>query len=147
MDWNEINSQNDIDRLFDIYGGFHDSCIVSMQYQSGTFVDAEMNMHYGTSSAHELLVVFNRQGTPKTLEMRFIGLRRLSLTGWQRNYSSDIFGAHLSFYNKPLPGEPGKAIVWASCEDFSIQDAGNAMREPPDTYIIAHALKWRIIEK
>ena len=38
-DWKEIVSQDDIDQLLALYGDFHDSCIASLSYKSGAFVD------------------------------------------------------------------------------------------------------------
>jgi hypothetical protein len=145
-DWNEFSTQNDIDKLLDIYGGFHDSCIVSMHYRSGTFVDDKKTMYFGDSSEHELIVVFHRQWEPRAIEMRFIGLRQLHLTGWQDNYSCDIYDAHLSFYEGILPGTPSRVIVWANYYDFNIKEIDNTIHEPSDTYIVANALKWRIID-
>jgi hypothetical protein len=110
-DWKELSTQNDIDELLGTYGGFHDSCIVSMCYRSGTFVDDKKTMHFGDSSVHELLVVFHRQCEPIALEMCFTGLRQLHLTGWQDNYSCDIYDAHLSFYEGILPGTPSRVIA------------------------------------
>lgn len=145
-DWKEITSQDDIDGLFDIYGGFHDSCIVSVSYKSGAFVDHTQAMHFGDPSERELSVVFHRQWKPQILELCFTGLRQLHLIGWQNQYFCDIFDAHLSFYMGLLPGEPEKVIVWADYSDFNVEKINNTLHEPSDTYIIANALKWRIID-
>lgn len=37
--WHDIKTQEDIDLLMSVYGDFHDACIVSLNYQSGVFVD------------------------------------------------------------------------------------------------------------
>ena len=37
--WNEIKNEIDIENLMKEYCGFHDSCIVSINYHSGAFVD------------------------------------------------------------------------------------------------------------
>lgn len=36
--WHSIDTQNDIDVLVGTYGDFHDSCIVSANFQSGNSV-------------------------------------------------------------------------------------------------------------
>ena len=146
-EWKEIVSQDDIDRLFILYGGFHDSCIVSASYKSGVFVDDNRSMHFGNSSKYELSVVFHSQWTPKILELCFTGVRQLHLTGWQDNYLCDIYEAHLSFYEGLLPGKPERVIVWANYSDFDVKEIDNTIHEPSDTYIVANALKWRIIDK
>ena len=143
--WKEVISQDDINSLLDIYGGFHDSCIVSVSYKSGAFVDDKQAMHFGGPSERELLVVFHRQWKPQILEMCFTGLRQLHLTGWQNNYFCDILDAHLSFYKGLLPGDPERVIVWADYWDFDVEKINNAIHEPSDTYIIANAMKLRII--
>ena len=38
--WTEITDNASIDKLMSDYSGFHDSCIVSISYASGSFVDA-----------------------------------------------------------------------------------------------------------
>ena len=144
-DWKEITSQDDMDELFNIYGGFHDSCIVSVSYKSGAFVDGERSMHFGSPAERELVVVFHRQWEPKILEMCFTGLRQLHLTGWQDHYLCDISDAHLSFNEGLLPGKPDKVIVWADSSYFDGENTNNTIHEPSDTYIVANALKWRII--
>lgn len=147
MEWKEITSQDDIDALFSLYGGFHDSCIVSVRYQSGAFVDVEGTMHFGDLSERELVVTFHSQMRwPEVLEMCFVGLRQLHLTGWQDNYLCDIFDAHLSFHEGILPGEPSKVIIWADYDGFDINEIDNTVHEPSDTYIIANGLKWRILK-
>lgn len=37
--WNEIKNEIDIENLMREYSGFHDSCIVSVSYHSGAYVD------------------------------------------------------------------------------------------------------------
>ena len=37
--WNEIKNEIDIENLMKEYSGFHDSCIVSINYHSGAFVN------------------------------------------------------------------------------------------------------------
>ena len=45
--WNEIKNEIDIENLMKEYSGFHDSCIVSINYHSGAFVDDKGAMAYG----------------------------------------------------------------------------------------------------
>ena len=144
--WKKIVSQEDIDELLRAYGGFHDSCIVSLNYRSGPFVDKESAMHFGSSTDRELRVVFHRQWEPKALELCFIGLRQLHLTGWQENYMCDIFDAYLAFHDGLLPGEPGRVIVWADGCGFDINRLDSTVCEPAYTYIVSNMLKWRIAD-
>lgn len=146
-DWKEIVSQDDIDQLLALYGDFHDSCIASLSYKSGAFVDDGRSMHFGGPSERKLSVVFHSQWEPKKLELCFTGVRQLHLTGWQDNYSCNICDAHLAFYEGLLPGKPERVIVWADYCDFDVEKINNTIHEPSDTYIVANALKWRIIDQ
>ena len=95
------------------YGDFHDACIVSLNFQSGAFVDDKSAMHFGGPEERVLSVVFQRQWEPKTIELQFIGLRQLHLIGWQDNYLCNILEAYLAFHDNLLPGKPHRVIVWS----------------------------------
>ena len=43
--WNEIKNEIDIENLMKEYSGFHDSCIVSINYHSGAFVNDKQDFH------------------------------------------------------------------------------------------------------
>ena len=45
--WNEVKNEIDIENLMKEYSSFHDSCIVSINYHSGAFVDDESAMVNG----------------------------------------------------------------------------------------------------
>lgn len=149
-DWKEISAQKDIDELMDLYGGFHDACIVSLEYKSGIYVDNERTMHFDGLDKCGVLVRFHSQWYEKTLELYFIGVRKMFLQGLMDNYTNDIFGASIKFYDGLLPHRynmPERVIVWADCEDFNAEtDSTPAKDEPCDTYIIANALKWRLVD-
>lgn len=140
--WNEIINKKDIDKLMEEYGSFHDSCIISVNYQSGYSVDDELSMHFSDSKDHILSIVFKRQYKPITLEMQFIGLRQCNLIGWQENYLNDIYDAHLSFIRKSMDGKVNKLILWADYEEFDINDKD---RETC-TYVLADSARWRFID-
>lgn len=109
--WHCIKEQKDIDFLLDTYGYFHDSCIVSLNYQSGAFVDDESAMFFGDADDRRLSVIFQRQWKPKTIELQFSGLRQMHIVGWQNNYLCDILDAYLTFHDNLLPGKPSRVIV------------------------------------
>lgn len=143
--WKDIETKNDISELMETYGSFHDSCIVSLNYQSGNSVDNNKTMNFGSSSGHELTIAFNSQWDPKALELKFVGVRQMHITGWQDNYMNDIFEAKISFYDELLTDKTKRLIVWSDNEDFDPSKINNSLQEPGDTYIIADSLKWRII--
>lgn len=138
--WHDIKTQEDIDKLMDIYNRFHDSCIVSVIYKSGTFVDDEGAMNFGSKADHELLVVFHRQGDPKILELCFSGVSQVCLKGWNNNYTCEIYEAFLLFQDMILSGKSEKMIIWSDDSHFHLEKSNDHKH----TYIFASALKWRI---
>ena len=84
--WHNIETESDIEFLMSTYGGFHDSCIVSLSFQSGAFVDDERAMHFGDAESRKLSMIFQCQWDPKTIELQVCGLRQMHLVGWQDNY-------------------------------------------------------------
>lgn len=149
MNWKEIKDQKDIEELFNVYGGFHDSCIVNLYYESGAGVNREKSMYFGGASNRQLCVTFQRQWDPITIELCFSGLRRLHLVGWQDNYFCDVTSAYLAFHERLLLGNPSKVIVWADTDWFNVEKVAtsNALVEPADTYIVSNYLKWRILNE
>ena len=146
QDWHSIKTQEDIKRLMSAYGDFHDSCIVSLNFQSGAYVDDDRSMHFGDAQACVLSVVFQRQREPKTVELQFIALRQLHLVGWQDNYLCEISEAYLSFHHGLLPGQPERVIVWSDNDSFDPAQIDGTIHEPADTYIIANELCWRMVD-
>ncbi|WRS27150.1 hypothetical protein U6B65_12560 [Oscillospiraceae bacterium MB08-C2-2] len=148
MDWKEVNTQKDIDELLGAYGNFHDSCITNLRYDSGSYVTSDKAMHFSGADDRNLIVAFQCQWDPITIELCFSGLRRLHLVGWQDNYLNNISSAYLAFHEKLLPGKPERLIVWSDTDGFEPKTVSesNALTEPADTYMISNRLKWRIID-
>lgn len=149
-EWHGIFNQKDIDDLFYAYGGFHDSCITSVNFKSGISVDNERTMLFDDPDKWELHMIFHSQWNDYALELCFNGVRSFHLTGIQDNYGNDIFDASIKFYDNLLPCRyqmPAQGIVWADREDFDPKNIDFQLNEPADTYVIAHSLKWRLINK
>ena len=144
--WNEIKNEIDIENLMKKYSGFHDSCIVSINYHSGAFVDDNGGMANGELLDHSIEMILHSQWN-KPIELRFTGVRKCNIVGWQDNYSCDIFDAYLAFHENLLPGNPDRVIVWSDNDLFDIAKVDNSIHEPSDTYIVANALRWRIVDK
>lgn len=149
MMWTEIADKADMDKLMSDYGGFHDSCIVSISYQSGSFVDVNGAMGDGTSDEHTVsLIIHSQWGKP--LELFFSGVCRCNITGFRESYFCNIFGATLMFRTDLRGGtRDDRLIVWADCESFDPKT--HTERYPLDngyevTYIIAEKLKYRYLK-
>jgi GrpB-like predicted nucleotidyltransferase (UPF0157 family) len=140
-EWNLVRSQEDIDQLMHLSGGFHDCCIVSMEYRSGNCTDSQGSMHFGDADQHEVVLLLHSQWIPP-VELCFTGVRQLHLTGWQKDYTSEITDAHLSFSDQLLPG---RVILWAGSDCFDPTALPHTLREPSVSYIAADALRWRIL--
>lgn len=146
--WKIIKDQKDIDELQQCYGGFHDSCIVSLKFESGTNVDEERIMHFKGGNDCTAYMTLQRQWNPRTIELCFSGVRRLNIVGFQDNYCNLIYGATLLLCNNLLPTSnmPNRFVVWADHVGFEVKDIDVRLTEPAVTFIIAHSLRWRIIE-
>jgi len=84
--WNIIKNNDDIEYLLEEYCGFHDSCICKVDYVSGTSVNEDGAMTGSSAEAAKLNVNFQSQMVLKTLQLQFIGLRRINLIGYEENY-------------------------------------------------------------
>lgn len=142
-EWKEIASQKDIEELLYTCGGFHDTCIVSVNYRSGAFVDEKNAMHFGTCNDHELTVVLHGQWEPGAVELCFTGVRQFHLAGWRENYTSEILEGYLSFYEGSWEGRQERLIVWSDFWGFDFSQRDAAKDEQTDTYIVADKMKWR----
>ena len=146
--WHQVQVQPDIDQLLEMYGGFHDSCIVSLHYVSGTYVDGDNAMVFGSDDDFALNIVFQRQWEPKGLELCFSGVRRFHVTALQDNYFDDIYEAYLAFHDGILPAKyraADRVIVWADDACFCVNELSEAPVEPDVSYVIATGLKWRLV--
>lgn len=148
MEWKQVQTDEDIQELLKAYSGFHDACIASAQYVSGTRVADDGTMWFKGGEDYRLLVLFHSQWEPHYLELYFEGVRRFRLIGQQDNYLNDIYEAFIKFYDEILPWEytaSPRVIVWSDGE-FDPESARDGLEEPADTYIIASSLKWRIAD-
>lgn len=125
--WYDIKTQEDIDSLMSVYGDFHDAYIVSLNFQSGVFVDDDMVMLFGGAEERILSVKFQRQWRPKTIEVQFVGLLQMHLVAWQDNYSCDILSANFAFYDNLLPGNPKRVIILSDTDLFHVEKIDNSI--------------------
>lgn len=143
---NEIKNEDDIKFFMNKCGGFHDSCIVSVNYSSGAFVDENKGMGNGELSEHTLLLTVHSQWCDN-IELLFKGVRKFSVVGWQDNYFCDIYSAYLDFRTDLLGKcRDDRLIVWA--DDGSFKPAyyteERLISDRNITYVIAEKLFWKI---
>ena len=147
--WNEIKDRIDIESLMGEYGGFHDSCIVSINYHSGASVDNNGAMANGGLLEHSVEMVLHSQWY-KPIELRFTGVRKCNIVGWQDNYFCDISSVYMDFHSNLLgKARDEKLIVWADWDCFNpknyTEEETISANGKNCTYVIAEKLFWRII--
>lgn len=146
-DWTVIQTQADIELLEQEICGFHDSCIVGIDYKTGTFVNKDRSMHVGWQPEDYTLLL--SLGTPYSycaMELLFSGVRRVHIAGMERNYDPTILSGYVAFHDHVLPDDPRRLIIWSDYDwfepsklgEYAMAGASNAI-----TYIIAEGLKWR----
>lgn len=149
MCWTEITNDESIKELMSAFCGFHDSCIVSISYNSGNYVDKDGGMGCGDSNEHTISMILHSQ-YKKRLELFFSGVRRCSVTGFRESFFCDIYDATLEFRTDLLgKTRDDRFIVWADRERFNPltytdkypMGNGNEM-----TYVIAEKMKYRFLE-
>lgn len=127
-----INSKRDIEILMEEYNYFHDSCISEISYESGAYVNEDLSMQ-PINDKRILKVVFQRQGNPRNLEIKFNKLVRLNLVPESEDYDCTIFGATLEI-------KDGN-IYWINEENIPIDTIYNYRHY---TLIIAKEGEYRI---
>lgn len=145
MCWYQIESRADIENLLAEYYGFHDSCIVAVNYVSGACVDIKGAMHNIDNNCSLIvkfesqMPAFHKHPEKKSLELKFTGLRRLNLIGYQSNYFSDISSCYLAFYKQ--------FIIWSDNYYFDpcAYEDKVLFEEPMSTFIVADKLGWRFV--
>lgn len=146
MEWHEIKERKDINYLLEEYCGFHDSCLVELNYKSGTYIDEEGSMNFGTNKERELHMIFQSQCTEKVLELCFTDVKRFHV-GEQDDYSCEIFQCYLEICSDLNINEDKDLIVWADNENFNPRKVIDGLNEPSTTYVIAGNLKWRYLRE
>lgn len=149
MMWTEVKDDAAIEKLMSDFHGFEDSVIVSISYNSGSYVDEdEIMYHMISADEHTLLMTLHSQWS-KPIELLFSGVRRCNIVGFQDGYFDELLDATLEFRTDLLGETRGNAlIVWADYKGFDIKQ--HTERYPlnngyKETYIIANKLKYRIL--
>jgi len=147
--WNEIKNEADIQNLMKEYSGFHDSCIISINYHSGAFIDNKRSMGYGGLLDYRIEMILHSQ-LNKPIELRFTGVRKCNIVGWEDNYFCDIYSAYLNFHNDLLgKTRDDRLIVWANWDGFNpinyTEEETISTNGKHVTYVIAEKLFWRIM--
>ncbi len=130
MNWKTIETKEDIEELMIHFGGFHDSCIKELSYQTGTFVDHELGMNVANKPS--LRILFQRQSPElPAVELEFFRMVEAHLRSRAYHHDTVIFGA--TFYLSP------DGIWWADQVNWDHTDA----HRDDATWIRSKCLRWR----
>ena len=134
--WNTISSKEDLDSFISVFGGFHDSCLKEMKYNSGAYVANDLSM-YPYNKERLLRLIFQRQyDNPAAIEMEVSGLiiMRLSLKDADL-YTCEILGATMIMAED--------RIYWCDCAGVSEEDLMNY----EGILICGSQIRWRPLEE
>ena len=111
--WTEIKSKVDIERLLDVYGNFHDSCLRDVYISTREFVDEKLAMHFDNKLTASLL--FQRQFGPNAvIELKFEDIERFNFLPFNETENAVIYDATLKIENE--------LFYWADFAGWEIGD-------------------------
>lgn len=143
--WKAVRDQADIQALLEVYGGFHDACLVSLAYTSGNNVNENYAMGLNLER-QEVRMVFHRQEAPKKLELCFTKPQFVHIACPGERWFGEMLDAYLSFCQDVLPNRPDPSIVWANWDGFDPASISRGSYDPNESFLVADGLHWRILE-
>ena len=132
MDWIQVASQADADRLMTDFWGFHDSCIREGHLLTDYYVGDDLRMRGSLENNHHMKLHVQSQSRPlSSIELRFEGIVRINYVPPPKNYDNIIFSATLLVEEE--------AIYWAPTGGWKPDKIG----DNDCTWISARKLFWR----
>lgn len=151
--WQEVRNNAEIADLMEQFGGFHDSCITGIVYESGAYVDKKNCMRMGEALPYSVTLRLQSQWC-KPIELLFLGVRKCSIVGYPCGWFCNLYGAHLAFHTDLCGNMTGitgveRLLVWADDSDFRPADYRETTLPDQNsyTYIIAERLFWQFTEE
>jgi len=131
FEWRELSSQDEIDSLMELYGDFHDACLVRLDYSGGAYVDEKFTMHFDAPRSARM--TFQRQfPNPKTIELEFEDVARLHICAG--DIGELIITGTSMFFSE-------SNIFWAN--EYDVQPP---MGNYKGTWICAEKARFRVID-
>lgn len=134
MEWNEINTEKELDEFCKAFDNFHDSCIKELKYISGAYVNKKLEMHPINDERRLYMIVQSQYSNVTTIEIEFSKLTELRLRPIDETYTCEILSSSMFFEN-------GK-IYWSDSEMFK-----NDRESYEGTWICAEKIRWRVIDE
>lgn len=130
--WTEIASQEDVDLLMDVFGGFRESCLREVHVWTDHWIRPDLSIYYPSDLNTRIRVLFQRQvKAPSAVEILFEKVTHVNLAPTPERYYPVIFGARMFM-------EDG-ILYWANDEDWSPESAAINLH----TWISARQARWR----
>lgn len=130
IQWNEIEGAEDIEKLMNIFGGFHDACLKELYLWTEYYVDQDLSMHIGQED-YRVRILFQREWrNPSAIEMVFENVLELNIRSCPKDYELTIKEAAFIQHNN--------LFYWADCSDWSPEKSGDGA-----SWISAQKVKWR----
>jgi hypothetical protein len=135
MEWNEIKTQADADRLMEVFGDSHDACIHEAHLWTDHWVSPDLSMSCPGSLDNRIRFLIQRQfRAPSVVELLFEQVTRFNLVPTPENYDSIIFSASLVLHDG--------LIYWSPEGDWNPDDTDR----DKSTWISAKVLRWRAVD-
>ena len=130
MHWIEVNTEKDMKKLLEVFGGFHDGCLREMHLWNSYFIDEDLCMGSGEGNLNAK-VIFQRQlESPSAIEVYFTQVQRMNIVSTPSNYWYSIFEATLSYKDG--------LYYWSDEDNFNIDSPTNEAM-----WISSKGIKWR----
>jgi hypothetical protein len=130
--WQPLTSQADLDRLMNVFGGFHDGCIREAHMWTEHFVDSGLSMSCtGDLDTRVRLLIQRQFKAPSAIELLFENVVTFHLQPSPENYDSIILGAAMLCRDG--------TFYWAEDADWSPE----SLKRDESTWIAAKKLSWR----
>lgn len=138
-EWNNIDSEEDIDSLMKIYDNFEDCFIVKFEFVSGNYIDDNLTAH--EFDTNNLLVLFQRQDkNPYSIEIMFEMTKKINfyapVQGDEDYNLADILYAKIV--------KDDRYFYWTMWKEFNPFNAEH-LNYNDFTLIQSRKVKWRIV--
>ena len=140
MEWLELKTQEDIEKLLKFYAYFEDTLLTKFTFESGNYVDPKELVSY-EENKNNLIIRFERLiNNPYAIELLFERTRRMNciFPFWGKdNWSAEIMYAKI-VHNDEF-------YYWTKWDGFDPYNKEH-LNYNDFMMIEAYAIKWRIVE-
>lgn len=129
MKWRIVKSQEDVERMNETFGEFHDCCLKEVSFSTGGYVSDNFTMNVISLPAARFL--FQRQiKNPSVIEVEFKDVKQINIKPAEKDQGVDIIATHLYLKN---------GIFFWSEKDYEFHESG----KDAYTWIAAQFVQWR----